>query len=220
MAFRCTNCNGDIRFDIESQLMKCDHCGSTFDPDSFRVRNVSDEEVLRDQGLTLFLCSGCGAELQGTEESEVGFCPYCGGQSFLKKGSGGGEVENILPFQITKDRCAELFRQYARGVRYLPKDMKRPEHLDLPRNIQEVPNSEEYLIESGKDVLLPQDAFGGRGNRLSCRSRRPIRTVNTKSMESQGRSGSIRSIPMTSNMLGENQVLTRGCKRCMISMIR
>ena len=81
MAFRCTNCNGDIRFDIESQLMKCDHCGSTFDPDSFRVRNVSDEEVLQDQGLTLFLCSGCGAELQGTEESEVGFCPYCGGQS-------------------------------------------------------------------------------------------------------------------------------------------
>ena len=151
MAFRCTNCNGDIRFDIESQLMKCDHCGSTFDPDSFRVRNVSDEEVFRDQGLTLFLCSGCGAELQGTEESEVGFCPYCGGQSFLKKGSGGGEVENILPFQITKDRCAELFRQYARGVRYLPKDMKRPEHLENFTGIY-MPYYE-YDVEMGKPSI-------------------------------------------------------------------
>ncbi len=130
MAFRCANCNGDIRFDIESQLMKCDHCGSTFDPEEFRVNNISNEEDIRDRGLTVFLCGGCGAELQGTEESAVGFCPYCGGQSFLKKGAGEGTAERILPFQITKDRCAELFREYARGVRYLPKDMKRPEHLE------------------------------------------------------------------------------------------
>ncbi len=129
-------------------------------------------------------------------------------------------------FVILPDRIIEipLSRSLSRLRLFyaLPREPaeKRPEHLDLPRNIQEVPNSEEYLIESGKDVLLPQDAFGGRGNRLSCRSRRPIRTVNTKSMESQGRSGSIRSIPMTNNVLGENQVLTGSCKRCMISMIR
>lgn len=30
--YHCPNCGGSLRFDILSQLLKCDHCSTTFDP--------------------------------------------------------------------------------------------------------------------------------------------------------------------------------------------
>lgn len=131
MAFRCVNCGGDALFDVETQAMKCLHCGSAFSPEQYRVKNQSKGESVPEEGLTLFTCGGCGAELRGTEDSRVGFCPYCGGQSLLASPSGGGsDTENILPFQISRERCAELFRAHTRGVRYLPRELKDAAHLE------------------------------------------------------------------------------------------
>ena len=84
MGFRCVNCGGNIVFDIDSQSMKCQHCGSMISPDQFEVRNSSTGEDISESELTLFTCGSCGAQLHGTEESQVGFCPYCGGQSLLQ----------------------------------------------------------------------------------------------------------------------------------------
>ncbi len=108
MGFRCANCGGNILFDVDSQSMKCQHCGTMISPDEFEVKNSSTGENVPgeyfsgpDQAgdeisgsaepsetgsgaghagsmLTLFTCSSCGAELQGTADSQVGFCPYCG----------------------------------------------------------------------------------------------------------------------------------------------
>ena len=131
MAFRCVNCGGDVLFDVETQAMKCLHCGSAFSPEQYRVKNQSAGESVPEEGLTLFTCGGCGAELRGTVDSRVGFCPYCGGQSLLASPSGGGsDTESILPFQISRERCAELFRAHTKGVRYLPRELKDAAHLE------------------------------------------------------------------------------------------
>ena len=44
MGFRCANCGGNILFDVDSQSMKCQHCGTMIPPDQFDVRNTSTEE--------------------------------------------------------------------------------------------------------------------------------------------------------------------------------
>lgn len=131
MAFRCMNCGGDVLFDIDSQAMKCRHCDSRFSPEQYQVRNRSAQTSFPEAGLTLFTCGGCGAELRGTEDSQVGFCPYCGGQSLLQTAKDSGSVtENVLPFQISREKCGELFRDYTRKVRYLPKELKDAAHLE------------------------------------------------------------------------------------------
>ena len=130
MGFRCVNCGGNILFDIDSQSMKCQHCGSMFSPDRFEVRNSSTGEDISGSELTLFTCGSCGAELHGTQESQVGFCPYCGGQSLLQSQKGGKSMpERIIPFQVSKKRCSILFDNYTKKVRYLPKELQNAAHL-------------------------------------------------------------------------------------------
>ena len=130
MAFRCPNCGGSIVFDIGLQAMRCQHCDSVMVPESLRTQNSTREDI-PEAGFALYACSGCGAELTGTEDSAVGFCPYCGGQSLLRAPGGAREkTDYVLPFQIGRDKCAELFREHNKGVRYLPKDLRNPGDLE------------------------------------------------------------------------------------------
>ena len=131
MGFRCKNCGGNIVFDIDSQSMKCQHCGSKIRPEQFEVENSSSGEDISGRELKMFTCRDCGAELQGTDESQVGFCPYCGGQSLLQSAQvGKAEPERIIPFQVSKERCKQLFLDKTRPVLYLPKDMKNADYLN------------------------------------------------------------------------------------------
>lgn len=165
MAFRCTQCNGSMVFDIASQQMKCQHCGSTCAPRDFRFRDaavsalsadaaqacprcsapLSDADWARGEcpycacelpeqrtagALAIFLCQNCGAELESTEDSLIGLCPYCGTQSMVRDTNrAGSAVERIIPFKITRERCGELYAQFSKKVRYLPRDFKNAQHL-------------------------------------------------------------------------------------------
>ena len=130
MAFQCKNCGGDVLFDAATQTMRCQYCKSVFKPEEYRIINQSAEKTGPEPGLSTFTCNGCGAELQGTEESRVGFCPYCGGQSLLQTASGGRNLtESIIPFQVTREECAARFHDYTKTVRYLPRELKNAAHL-------------------------------------------------------------------------------------------
>ena len=183
MGFRCANCGGNILFDVDSQSMKCQHCGTMISPDEFEVKNSSTGENVPGEYfsgsgqagdgisgsaepsetgsgaghagsmLTLFTCSSCGAELQGTEDSQVGFCPYCGGQSLLKAPGGSRAMpERLIPFQVSKDRCRELFQNHTKKVRYLPKILRDASHLQNFTGIY-MPYYE-YDVEMGASSIV------------------------------------------------------------------
>ena len=122
MAFHCMNCNGSMVFDVSLQQMRCEHCGSTCEPEDFTAH---DEAVV----MTTITCQNCGAELEGTEDSMVGFCPYCGGQSLVTRPGTDREVEQIIPFKVSKEACMEAYGRYTRGIPYLNKEFKDPEHI-------------------------------------------------------------------------------------------
>lgn len=130
MAFRCSRCGGSVVFDAALQMMRCEYCDSTFPPEQFEEGRERKREEIPEAGLALFTCEGCGAELQGTEDSVVGFCPYCGGQSLLQASAGRPRAESVLPFQVTREQCASLYHEHAKKVLYLPKDLKNAEHLE------------------------------------------------------------------------------------------
>jgi len=153
MGFQCANCGGNILFDVDSQSMKCQHCGSTFSPDEFEVKNSSAEEEIGEAQLTLFTCQNCGAELHGTEDSRVGFCPYCGGQSLLQAPRDDRSLpERLIPFQISRGRCTELFKNHTQKVRYLPKEMRDASHLKSFTGIY-MPYYE-YDVELGASTIV------------------------------------------------------------------
>ena len=131
MAFRCPRCGGNVVFDPAIGLMRCEYCDSEFAPEQFDVKDTGRESEPVEEGLKLFTCGNCGAQLQGTEDSMVGFCPYCGGQSILEDRTGRkNSTEYVLPFTITREQCAGLYQANAKKVWYLPREMKESGHLD------------------------------------------------------------------------------------------
>lgn len=133
MAFHCPNCNGSMVFDIASQTMTCQHCGSTCDPQAFVVREQGIDagaEYATQTGMARFTCQNCGAALEGTDDSLIGFCPYCGGQSMVRGTAQSSEVEYLVPFSVDKTRCMELYANYTRRIRYLPKELRDPAYIE------------------------------------------------------------------------------------------
>lgn len=113
----CPHCFAPLNAQ-EREGEACPYCGSPL---------VTAGEA---DGLSVFLCQNCGAELESTEDSMIGLCPYCGGQSMVKDpGRSGGEVERIIPFQVTRERCGSLYQEFAKKIRYLPRDFRSAEHI-------------------------------------------------------------------------------------------
>ncbi|MBO7675411.1 MAG: hypothetical protein J6S63_10455 [Atopobiaceae bacterium] len=122
MAFHCMNCNGSMVFDISLQQMRCEHCGSTCDPQDFDAR---DEAVV----MASITCQNCGAVLEGTEDSMVGFCPYCGGQSLVSIPGADRKVERIIPFRINRIACADAYARYTRRIPYLHREFRNADNI-------------------------------------------------------------------------------------------
>lgn len=120
----CPHCSASLS-EQERAGIFCPYCGGIL-PTESAVQTTAEEA----EELSVFLCQNCGAELEATEDSLIGLCPYCGGQSLVKnEGRGGSKVERIIPFKITRERCSELYQDYAGKVLYLPKDFRNSEHL-------------------------------------------------------------------------------------------
>lgn len=112
--YECSQCGAQLRFDIQTQLLHCDHCGADFNPETFQPKDAA-EESKDAYGVTVFRCRQCGAELVSTTNSAVGFCIYCGAQNMLESRL---ETRNrparIIPFHLTKDDCREVYRKKIR----------------------------------------------------------------------------------------------------------
>ena len=74
--FTCPNCNGSLKFNIPTQKLKCEHCGSSFDPAGYDQNNNAEQDDFF--GATVYTCKNCGAELISPDDSIVSFCSYCG----------------------------------------------------------------------------------------------------------------------------------------------
>lgn len=129
MGFHCVNCGGSMVFDVASQQMRCEHCDTTMAPQKFDVRERGIAQDARYTQMARFSCQNCGAELASTDDSLVGFCPYCGGQSMVGTQGEGAEVERIIPFQVDKKGCTESYASFARRILYLPREFKDTQYL-------------------------------------------------------------------------------------------
>ncbi len=156
--YECPNCGGDLRFDITSQLLKCEHCDSTFDPysvnkdqdageikvssdDRNNILNTGNDEDADIKGgaavpkkneyqVTVFTCKSCGAEISSTNLSATGFCSYCGQPAvFSSRIKNERKPEKIIPFRIDKNDCRDRFVKHMKGALYVPKEYTDPEAL-------------------------------------------------------------------------------------------
>lgn len=136
--YECPNCAANLKFDIPSQKLKCDHCGTLMDPYEFqKERDVEETAVGEDEyEVTIFTCPQCGGELISDDTTAATFCSFCGGSAILdSRISKEKRPQHIIPFQKTKEDCKEAYGRLMRRAFFAPSELKDKEYIERFRSI-------------------------------------------------------------------------------------
>lgn len=120
---KCPNCNAELSFNVDSQLVTCKYCRTTFDPHNLDVKAKNAQELTY-EGKS-YLCSQCGAELLAFDETAITFCSYCGSQSMIaSRMIKHNNPDFIIPFKKSKEECILAYKNKVSKFFFAPKSMK------------------------------------------------------------------------------------------------
>lgn len=136
--YQCSSCSANLKFDIVTQMMLCDHCGTTMDPYDVEEKRDALESVVGDDEyeVTVFSCPQCGGELLCYDDTAATFCSYCGGSTILDSRIGKEKrPQYIIPFQKTREQCQDAYAKMINRAYFLPKEMRDQEYISRFRSI-------------------------------------------------------------------------------------
>ena len=155
---KCPNCGADVHFAPETQNYVCDYCGSVFEQDELNEKQSSGDIKAEEQEMyeerkaggggtsgedslgeedseyikvMVFTCPQCGGELFTTEDTAATFCSYCGSSVLLERRvSKEMKPQYIIPFQVTRDQAAEIYKKKMSKSLFAPSYMR---HMDIEK---------------------------------------------------------------------------------------
>ena len=82
-------------------------------------------------GLRVYSCPSCGAELICDESTAATACPYCGNPAIVPgQFSGALRPDYILPFRLSKDDAVQALRAHYKGKPFLPRSFTSANHIE------------------------------------------------------------------------------------------
>lgn len=138
--FTCAQCAGVMRFDPESESLRCDHCGQLDDIAPPTPEELAEATLERDfetaiaelqneapsLDVTLYKCDACAAEVTAPPQSMSITCPYCGSNIVAAPVQDRViEPQALLPFRVTRDAAASSFRSWLHKRWFLPTSLKK-----------------------------------------------------------------------------------------------
>ena len=185
--YKCPNCGAELRFDIKTQKLMCDHCSTTVDPyeyeqgDEAAKAESGNADAGNDDGtygVNIFRCPQCGGEIISSSTAAAEFCSYCGASVVLESRlSREKKPATIIPFSKTKDDCKAAYKNMMKGAIFAPNDIKDNTYIDsfrgiyMPYWIYDIENkgltkldgtkthrSGDYIITNHYDLVCDVDA--------------------------------------------------------------
>jgi DNA-directed RNA polymerase subunit RPC12/RpoP/F0F1-type ATP synthase assembly protein I len=156
--FQCPNCGGNVRFDIPSQMLACEYCGTKLDPYSYENKTSDGVETADPENyeVTVFTCPQCGGEILSTDTTAAGFCSFCGASTILYSRISREHRPNyIIPFKKTKDDCKMAYSELMKKAIFAPKELKDPQKIDGFRGIY-MPYWAFYVTQNGP-ISIPAE---------------------------------------------------------------
>lgn len=148
MEYKCPNCNGTLTFESTLQKMKCSYCDTEIDVEAM---NAYEEEVKNDrsdettwettaggkwqegetEGMLVYNCQSCGANVVGDETMGATTCPYCGNNIvLLGQFQGDLRPDYVIPFKLDKKAAKEAYKRHLQGKKLLPEVFKDENHVE------------------------------------------------------------------------------------------
>lgn len=135
---KCPSCNATLKFNPHGQNWLCEYCGSEFNLEDLEkkteklTKETEEVKVYKDQeGMDVYTCPNCGAEIIASEEESATFCVYCRSTAILKnKLIGKFNPSFVIPFKNTKEDAIAAFKGIGKGRPLMPKIFSDPKNIN------------------------------------------------------------------------------------------
>ena len=134
---KCSSCGANMRFDPETQMLICDHCGRKESvAKTIEAKEISLFSAISVTGADMeetmvFTCENCGAKVSLSGTKTATLCPFCGTPHVRKAEELSGLKPNgLLPFLFDKEKAVEFSKKWAKKKLYAPRDFKKSLNVD------------------------------------------------------------------------------------------
>ena len=135
VVLKCPSCGGDVTFSAEESELKCEFCGTVFEPDKeetkviehdfaeFLTKLSDDSESIESMVAD---CRSCGAQIMFAENDLVEDCPYCG-TPVVNEGHKKRVLcpQYMLAFGITESKASTCFKEWKNSQWFAPSAFNR-----------------------------------------------------------------------------------------------
>ena len=139
---QCPACTGPLQFSPETGKPVCEYCGSTYelaeiealyekDPKQWDASEVQSDWGTDADGMIVYSCPSCMAELICEETVAASCCPYCGNPTMVPgQFTGARKPEYVLPFRQDKEAAVAALKQHYQNRFFLPKSFCTENHIE------------------------------------------------------------------------------------------
>lgn len=100
-------------------------------PGGWDTSDLSRDWGAEADGLRVYSCPSCGAELICDQSTAATACPYCGNPAIVPgQFSGALRPDYILPFRLSKDDAVQALRAHYKGKPFLPRSFTSANHIE------------------------------------------------------------------------------------------
>jgi DNA-directed RNA polymerase subunit RPC12/RpoP len=153
--YKCPACGAGLTFDSKTQKMTCEYCGNSYEVQDLEAMYAAEtnqvEEDTREhwegfdpeqwqtrdmQGMKVWNCPSCGAEVIAEETSGAMKCPYCDNPMIMPEQFSGMYLPDyIIPFKKTKQEAVQALKNHYLHKPLLPKVFKDENHMEEIRAV-------------------------------------------------------------------------------------
>ena len=152
--YQCPACTGPLHFVGGSGKLECEYCGSSYSVQEIEALYAEKEaaaeaagvaaqtaEAQKEaeeysfqqgaEGLKVYSCPSCGAELFCDETTAATSCPYCGNPTVVPgQFHGQQKPDYVLPFKLDKNAAIAALKNFYKGKKLLPKAFSEQNHIE------------------------------------------------------------------------------------------
>lgn len=150
--YKCPNCTASMSFDGKEDKMTCEYCGSSFDIQDLDALKQDEIQLEKEEaeknshwegfqpeewqntdmeGMKIWNCPSCGAEVIAEDETGAMKCPYCDNAMIMPEQFEGMFLPDyIIPFKKDKKEAVEALKKHYLRKPLLPSIFKDQNHME------------------------------------------------------------------------------------------
>ncbi len=130
--FKCNSCGNFLRYDPDTNKMKCSYCDSTYElqPTTSAIElqytSISEKDYEDWIGEKTIKCSSCGAVVSLENYQTATNCPFCNAPNVISIDNIVGIKPNaILPFKISQQKAQTFYQKWIKNRIFAPRNLRK-----------------------------------------------------------------------------------------------